>query len=337
MATPPRILITGASGFIGQFLLQKALDQGWEVWAAVHKTTQKGLLSDPRVKTIRLDYSSSDSIRTMVDAMAPQREPMWHYVIHNAGVTKCLHSQDFWEVNSQNTRYLAEGLAQAAYPPMRFLLISSLATFGAPTAPDGLLYPESPSHPTSIYGKSKLLGEKALERTDLPYSILSLTGVYGPGDEDYLWALRSIQKGINIQIGRKSQRISFIYVEDVARAAFFLLSNPQAPQRKFLLTDGYTYSGRDFALIAQEILHKKHLMHIRIPLPIAFMACQIGDFCNRIFRRATPINKDKYNILSQTSWIADNSALRSLGFIPQFQLREGLEKTIRHAQEHGLL
>ena len=75
--------------------------------------------------------------------------------------------------------------------------------------------------PNTAYGKSKLLAEQYVRRqTAFPYVILRPTGVYGPGERDYFLEIQSIQAGFDFTVGMTPQRITFIYVKDLARVAF---------------------------------------------------------------------------------------------------------------------
>ena len=84
-----KILITGASGFIGSFIVEEALRREMEVWAAVRKSSSKEYLSDPRIHFIELNLSSEDDLRRQLEGHA------FDYVVHAAGVTKCIHRDDF--------------------------------------------------------------------------------------------------------------------------------------------------------------------------------------------------------------------------------------------------
>ena len=64
-----KILITGAGGFIGGFMVAEALKRGYETWAAVRATTSREFLKDERIHFIELDYSNSDTLRTQLSVV----------------------------------------------------------------------------------------------------------------------------------------------------------------------------------------------------------------------------------------------------------------------------
>ena len=79
-----KILITGASGFIGSFIVEEALNRGMEVWAAVRRTSSRRYLQDSRINFIELDFDSEERLKEQLG------DHEFDYIVHAAGVTKCL-------------------------------------------------------------------------------------------------------------------------------------------------------------------------------------------------------------------------------------------------------
>ncbi|MDR1437339.1 MAG: NAD(P)-dependent oxidoreductase, partial [Candidatus Symbiothrix sp.] len=99
-----KILITGASGFIGSFLVEEALHRGYETWAGIRTTSSKEYLRDERITFISLPFSNPAALKEQIRKHAAQAGK-WDYIIHNAGITKCLNQNDFDNVNYLYTRY----------------------------------------------------------------------------------------------------------------------------------------------------------------------------------------------------------------------------------------
>ena len=102
-----RILITGASGFIGSFIVEEALKQGFETWAAVRKGSSRKYLTDKRIHFIELNLADADGLKTRLAGHD------FNYIVHAAGATKCLHADQFFSVNTAGTANLAEAARQA--------------------------------------------------------------------------------------------------------------------------------------------------------------------------------------------------------------------------------
>ena len=334
-----RILITGASGFIGGFLVKEALQLGYDVWAGIRLGSSREHLIDARIHFINLQYDDvtvlTKQLREVVSLSGA-----WHYVVHNAGVTKTLHTKDFYKVNAHFVAVLIESLANAGCIPEKFLLMSSLSSYG-PVAEQSFrpIRTEDEQRPDSEYGKSKLQAERLVKAQKyFPYIIFCPTGVYGPGDKDYLMEIKSIQSGFNFMAGRKPQRITFIYVKDLADATFLALENPSACNTSYFLADGDAYTDKEFVGIVKKLLGKRFVFTMRIPLWMCFIACVCSELTGKIFNKAMTLNTDKYKILRQRNWICETERTRrELEFSPQYNLKEGLEETLLFNKEKGLL
>ena len=335
-----RILITGASGFIGTHLVHVAQSLGYEVWAAIRPESNRRKLEAQGVRLVEVDYSDEHHLTEMLRAVIPPtlgQEPMWHYVIHNAGITKTARTEEFQEVNAEQTRRLLAALSALPTPPLRFVLMSSMSSYGDSNGSEAPLRVEDEQHPHTLYGRSKCLAEHYTEQSGLPYTLLLPTGVYGPGDADYLMSIQGIARGINAMAGCKTQYLTFVYGEDVARAALFVLTQPEAEGKRYIVADGATYTDLEFGRMVQRLIGRKHVLHIRIPLPLVRLVCAFGSMRARLTGRVTPLNRDKYPILAQRNWRCDASPLFALGFTPTRTLEEGLRETIAAARASGEL
>ena len=208
-----KILVTGASGFIGSFIVEEALRQGMETWAAVRPSSSRKYLQDERIHFINLNLSSKEELISQLDGHE------FDYVVHAAGATKCLHVDDFYRVNTEGTKNLADAIIALKMPIKRFVFVSSLSIFGA--IREKQPYQEITEHdtpkPNTAYGKSKLKAERYLDSLGIgfPYIILRPTGVYGPREKDYFLMAKSIKQHIDFSVGFKRQDTTFVYAQDV--------------------------------------------------------------------------------------------------------------------------
>ena len=170
-----KILVTGASGFIGSYIVEEALRQGMETWAAVRPSSSRKYLQDERIHFINLNLSSKEELISQLDGQE------FDYVVHAAGATKCLHAEDFYRVNTEGTKNLVGALIALKMPIKRFVFVSSLSIFGAirEEQPYQEITEHDTPHPNTAYGKSKWEAEKYLDSLGIqfPYIILRPTGV----------------------------------------------------------------------------------------------------------------------------------------------------------------
>ena len=334
-----KVLITGASGFIGSFLVREALEKGHEVWAGVRSTSSRANLQDPRIRFIDLQYNNPDALTAQLKTFAAEHG-RWDFVVHNAGLTKTTNKELFYQINAENTHRLIEALAAADCRPDKFLLMSSLSSFGM--GDEKTFRPialSDPQQPNTVYGMSKLKAENYLRRQQhFPYVIFRPTGVYGPGEKDYFMEIQSISTGFDFAAGFTPQRITFIYVKDLARAVFKALEKQDILNREYFIADGDVYTDKEFALMIQDILGKKRVLHARIPMGLVHLACICSEWIGKIMKKSMTLNSDKYIILKQRNWICETAPLQEeLDFHPVYNLRKGLEESIAWYKEKGWL
>lgn len=319
MTAHESVLITGATGFIGGYIVEHLLRQGYRLYIAVRRESNLSKLAPLPIQTVELDYTSTEQMRVSL-----QQLPTIDYVVHAAGITKSHDVTLFREVNAEQTKRLLEALPE---PPKRFFLLSSMGSFGlnSSAAP---LSSDMPRRPNTAYGESKLLAEQYVAASGIPYTILCPTGVYGVGERDYLLAINTMRRSrLSFVSGWPRQRLSFVYVRDVARAVAFLLHEPRAVGETYLLSDGREYSDSEFTQIVRDLTAQR-IWQVRVPTAILWVACQVGEWCNRLLGCSSPLNRDKYPILRQRNWLCDISPLRELGFEPLYDLRRGLAETL---------
>jgi nucleoside-diphosphate-sugar epimerase len=330
-----KILITGASGFIGSFIVEEALKQGFETWAAVRKSSSKEYLQDERIHFIELNLSSKAQL---IEQLRPHQ---FDYVVHAAGVTKCLNKADFRRINTEGTKNLVDALLDLQMPLKRFVFLSSLSVFGAikEQLPYDEIREDDTPKPNTEYGRSKLEAEKYIDSigSRLPYTILRPTGVYGPREKDYFMMAKSIKQHIDFAVGYQRQDITFVYVTDVVQAVFLALEKGETG-RKYFLSDGQVYQSTTFSDLIHEELGRPWWLRITAPVWVLRVVTFFGEYIGHMTGKVTALNNDKYNILRQRNWRCDTEpARRELGFEPKVQLKEGVKTTIRWYKDHKWL
>jgi nucleoside-diphosphate-sugar epimerase len=333
-----QVLITGASGFIGSTAVDKALELGYDTWAGVRKSSSRKYLSDNRIKLVNLDYSNKDSLKDQLRKLS-ENYGKFDYVIHIAGLTKALHKADFDNVNFEQTRNLAETLIEIDAIPEAFVLMSSLSALG--TGDEKGYTPIKSDHtpnPTTAYGKSKLKAENYLKRLeDFPYIIIRPTGVYGPRDKDYYILMKAVKGGLNVGAGFKKQILTFIYSEDLVDVIFKLIEKGIV-RKEYIVADGDCYTDSEFNQIVQDVLDKKHVVRIKLPLFIVKPAAWISEKIAAILGKASTFNSDKYRIMKQRNWACDITPLKKdIDFEPKHRLKQGIEKTVKWYRDQGWL
>ena len=339
----PRILITGASGFIGSFIVEEALRRGFETWAAVRKSSSREFLKDERIHLIELNLSSEKQLKQQL------KDIQFDYVVHAAGVTKCLHKEDFFRINTEGTKNLVRALLDLQMPLKRFIYISSLSIMGAirEEQPYKEIREHDKAKPNTAYGKSKLEAEQWLVSLNeklgmkneklLPYVILRPTGVYGPRERDYFMMAKSIKAHTDFAVGFKQKDITFVYVTDVVQAVFLAMEKGETG-RCYFLSDGEVYQSSTFSNLIRKELGNPWWIRITAPLWLLRVITFCGEYMGHLTGKVTALNNDKYNIMKQRNWRCDiNPARQELGYNPQVKLEEGVHKSIEWYKRNNWL
>ncbi len=329
-----KILITGASGFIGSFLVEEALKQGFEVYAGIRETSDLRYLKDSRIKYFISDLADKYSIKHSLLEVGK-----FDYVIHNAGITKTCKKGDFEKVNYQYTKNLIEALYETNTIPQKFIQISSLAAYGPGDKKSlkPIQLTDEPK-PISLYGKSKLKTEQYIKSLkDFPYLIFRPTGVYGPREKDYYVMYKSISQGLETYIGTGKQHISFIYVKDLSRLIINALDS-NITGRSYFVSDLKEYTSYEFNWLIKKILNKKTITLVFPRFLVKLIAFISEKTTCSLFRKIPTLNTEKFKEISQTNWLCDSSSLiKDFNFKPEYDLSKGLDETIKWYKKENLL
>jgi len=229
-----KILVTGASGFIGNFLLTALRDAGHEVRAA----------SRSRVEQQGIDFVPAPELGPDAD-WSPALNGV-DAVIHLAGRAHVPSNKEdaetegvYFRINTEGTRALAEQAAAAG--AKHFVFLSSCHAVAAQS--EVQITEKTQPNPVTAYGRSKLEAEramqKALSNTACVWTILRPPLVYGKGNKaNFGLLLKLVKSGIPLPLASVRNRRSFIYVENLVDVIVACLGNPKAFGKTYLPSDG---------------------------------------------------------------------------------------------------
>lgn len=332
-----RVLVVGAGGFVGGFLVARGLELGYEVWAGVRESTSRRWLDDKRTHFVTLDFDHPDTLAASLRDALPEGQ-RWDYVIYNLGATKCLRFSDFSRINHDYLRDFTNAVKQAGMVPDRLLYISSLSVVGPRN--EKTLEPITESMiptPNTRYGASKLKAEMWLATCGIPYLVFRCTGIYGPRDRDYFLMFESVRKGLDFSVGFRQQQLTFIYVADLARAAYMALERGKTGET-YNIAEGRSYTQAEFRRIASRAVGRRWVLPVRVPLIGLRAVSAVAEKIGAARGKPSTLNSDKYNIMAQRNWRADVSkAERDFGFTATTPLDEGVRLAVAWYRDNGWL
>lgn len=311
-----KILLTGATGFVGSHVARVLVSQEHEVFALVRPKSKYEFLKKLGVNLVFGELDKPE--------VAEIQLPQINGVIHLAGLIKALRRDDFYRTNVEGTRNLLNLLKNQSLNS--FVFVSSIAARG----PNRFLDDHEGVGPVSHYGRSKREAEELVIQNHGQYPVIIFRPpvIYGPGDRETLSLFKMFKGGWLPIIGKGERRISFVYVEDLVKALIATLLDPPKTVKTFYPEDGHGgYSWSEFHAIAEEIYRKK-IRKIFVPLWSVRLLAVLNEILGR-FRGVVPmLSGEKYSEIKQPLWVCSFNGQRSFFKLPPFtKLKEGIKET----------
>lgn len=317
-----RVIVTGATGFIGRHVARHLASRGDDVHAVVRPESTQTAPTGVATVWAPLEPSALAAAFRGADV-----------VVHLAGVTNAVRLRTYTDVNVEGARAVATAARQA---DARLIHISSLAAAGP--APAGAPRHEDDSpDPITPYGRSKLAGEGVVASTSgLRWTILRPAVVYGPGDRALLPVFRLAERGVLPLVGRPGAAYTFVHVSDVVRAIDAAIDRRR---------DGETFFvGHPLPATAAELLEHirrvvdRRALVIRVPQPVVRAAAVLSDLVGRIAGRSVPLNRSRFAELSAEGFVCRVDRLHErLGVAAAIDLADGLAETAAWYRDAGWL
>ncbi len=328
----PKVLITGASGFVGSWLVNESLSRGWDTYAGIRSTSSRTLLQDDRINFVLLDFSDEDLMRKVLS------EQDYDYIIHNAGVTRAQRDSVYFKVNTEYSRDFAKLALDVLGDRLRkFVFISSIEAYGsADGTPDDVVDESVTPQPRTTYGQSKLRAERELKLIDdLPLIIIRPTAVFGPAEKDFFAFWKTIKNySVTPTVGNKDIKYTFIYVKDLARVVLDAAAS-DITQKSYFASDGRIHKMGHFLSHIAASLNKKTLS-FTIPYPVIDTAVFMTGLLDKITGKKSLLNAEQVAKAKAQNWDCDISDLvQDFGYLPQYTLEAAVQETTEWYIEHG--
>lgn len=335
-----RILITGASGFIGTHIARAAVAAGEDTVCLVRPGSDRRELD-----TLGVRYASGD-ITDAASLDAAVREV--DIVIHAAAMLKAPWRPAFASANIGGTGALAAACAAQRKPPV-LVVVSSLAAAGpAPTAA-----PRDETQaatPISIYGRVKRDAEAAAaaHASAVPITLVRPPMVFGDGDRSALTLFRNARAGWHPLPGRSNHRLSMIHAADLADLLLRAAHNgerlpaegvaPRHPgQGLYYASADETPTMTELGTLIAEAQARPAPRVVRIPLALLWLVAGIGELKGRYTDTPQLMNLDKARELMAGPWLCSAQKARdTLGFSPP-PLSLRLQQTAEWYRQQELL
>ncbi len=310
------VVVTGAGGFVGRFVLAALRARGVPVLALTRQAAAAASSSDSVACAGHLD--SEERLKSLLGGATA--------VIHLAALVHDVRgltsAAEYDAVNRDYTLRLARAAAAAGVK--RFVFLSSIKVNGEFSAPGAPFSEESPAAPHGAYAQSKWQAEQGLEALGGPLSVMIVRSplVYGPGVRaNFERLLRAVARGLPLPLGAIRNQRSLVYVENLADALVQLaLQGDASPARTYLISDGEDVSTPELIRRLATALGVRPRL---VPVPPELL--RLGLVALR--------KRDGVPRLLGSLCVDSRRLRRELGWTPPFSLQQGLARTVEWLRE----
>lgn len=340
-AAMTKVLVTGASGFIGSKLTERLVARGDDVTCLVRPTSNRAALEPLGVRFALGDVRDAAAVRAAVDRT--------EVVYHLAGLISAFSAAELMQVNCEAFRNVAGACAACETPPV-LVSVSSLAAAG-PSPADRVRTEVDPPNPVSHYGLAKRGAELIAEQyaSRVPITIVRPPIVFGEGDRNMREIFRSIFRyGIHVALGVARSHYSLIHVEDLVDSLIVC-----GERGRRLTANGEGAPGQGYYFVATEeqptfaelgglIAKSLGRQSVRIVRSSGtaglWLGAAISEAAARLRGQPHIFNFDKVREARAGNWVCSAQAIRDdLGFTPRGSFSDRLRQTAEwYRQEHWI-
>ncbi|MGB8953169.1 MAG: NAD-dependent epimerase/dehydratase family protein [Candidatus Aminicenantales bacterium] len=321
-----RAFITGASGFIGGHLVERLLENKWQIRALIH---QQRIPSQENIEVIKGDIRD---LRLLQEALKGT-DILFH--LASALGSSLISHKEFLAINAQGTQNVLQAAGRAGV--QRIVHFSSAGVLGAvrdsEAADENYLL-----NPQNIYDTSKLEGEKiarTMANQGLDVVIIRPGWAYGPRDRRTFKLIKAVHQRRFALIGKGRTLQTPVHIQDLIQGT--LLCAERGKRGEI-----YHLAGKEI-LTVKEIAEAiagatgKKLLPLSLPLlPVKWAAGVMGILYS-VFKKEAPLNPAKLSFFIHPKPLAIQKAVRQLGYAPAVDFKDGIALTVRWYRENGWL
>lgn len=339
-APPAVTVITGASGWLGRALVARLLTERSRLRLLAHTTAEARTLQalgrpNAEIEVVIGDISKPDTAARLLHGVGRDAD-----LIHTAGIIHPTTTRQFFEINANGTRHVAE--AALDHGVRRMVHVSSNSPFGTNPRPSDTFRASEPYHPYYAYGRSKMQGELAVIEAiehGLDATMVRPPWFYGPFQPPRQTTFfRLVRAGRFPVVGEGEQRRSMVYIDNLVDGVIAAELTPAAKGKGYWVADERAYTVNEIVDTVGRALNDEgfHVKPRSRPLPaIAGRVAELGD---RIVQGLGRYQQQLHVLGEMNHTIACDISVtrRELGYIPHVELYEGMRRSIRWCVAQGL-
>ncbi len=328
-----KVLITGATGYLGRALVPKLHDAGYTIRILARQSTDTGIFS--ALKNIEI-FHGDITIKETLEGIEKNIDYVYHLAVlgHLSTVED---DQNYFDVNTRGSLNLLEYFAGSELK--KFLYTTSSAALGA--IPHKTVTENDFIPPVTPYGMSKYKAELSIrelaERYSIPYVMVRLTHVYGPGETRDLYSIiKMIKKGIFPQVGFSPNLFPAVYLDDAVSGLMLAMEKGRSGET-YIISDKTSHDTRMIRKLVRKHLGIRNKLYPFFPkYPMLLLFSALDRLSNKTGIKF-PATKKNIQFITAGRSFSIEKARKELGYEPAVSLEEGLEKTIEYYLQEKLI
>lgn len=322
--------ITGATGFIGKNLVEYLIHRNYKIVIYKRKTSNIEYFRKWNIEFRNIDYYNKDSLNEKFKDI--------DCLIYLAGLTKSLKKEEFFKVNYYALKNVVEEVNNSN-PSLHFIYLSSQSASGPAKnwkIPKKITDEENP---ISYYGRSKLKGEKYIEKKLKNYTILRLVSVFGPYDFDGLKFFKMALGRYIFNAGKELPKLNVIYVKEVVKNIESIIGNGNFFSKKFHMGYPEMITTEKFVSTIRSVCGiEKRIYYIKIPIFLVEFFAIILDVFQKMTGKISILNREKIKEIKALYWIADCERFYQYQAIKvEYSFEEMVKDTLKFYIENGYI
>jgi UDP-glucose 4-epimerase len=318
-----KVLVTGATGYIGGQLVPKLIE-----WGAVVTCTTRRPLDSPHPEWPGVEWRSLnlEGDREHMKRCCEGQEVLIHLAALRGEQSRTL--EEVRKINADGTYLLYEAAKRAHIKELFFVSTVGVTGFqkgtteATPYADDDSAY-----HQSKVEAEQYLLAQHGFEKL----VIIRPTIVYGEGRNDgFVFNLtRLIKTGLFLPIGTKSPLLEMVYIENLLEG-FRVVLDQGLNREVYIISDGQSLTVREIGLVISTAL-KQYQLPGFIPVKLVSVAAVISEFLFELMGKSPFLSRHKLKLFTQPQTF-DISKIRRLGYRAKLTPEEGLTKTVKYSK-----
>lgn len=326
-----KILITGATGFIGKHLLTALSTSEHEVLCAIRKSSINEIKESGNIHIQKVDFDDKESLRQYLTGIDT--------VIHLAGQMGGygIPYETFYHTNCELTQNLLDSSISVGVKHFIYCSTPGVLGFGKRLAEESEPYaPRNPYEQTKVTAE-KIVIDTCTANSGIHYTIVRPDFVYGPGDIRRVKMYRGIKNRRFVLTTSGESYLHPTYIDDVVSGFMCCIGNENSYDDIFNIAAKSDVTSKEYLEIIAACTDTS-LIQINIGTKLSRAVAGAVDFLFQAFlHKEGFVSKNKIDFLSMDHSSCITHAEERIGYVPQYSCQQGIKKTIEWCKKENLL